>query len=203
MDNRAVFEEIKKLRSPHRTVIIGIDGLGGAGKSTVSESIKTAFADTDIIVTILHIDDFIHPRAVRYSDKAKEWECYYYLQWRYDYLIQEIIKPIRSGAPFHKKIELYDKENDDYILSQTDIPVGSVVIIEGIFLQREELEDLFDFMIYIDVPEKTRLERVLKRDGYIGDKEQIAAKYNSRYFPAERYYCEQCSPADKAHLVIG
>ncbi len=202
MEHRAVFEEIKKLRSPDRTVIIGIDGLGGAGKSTVSESIKKIFAETDIQVTILHIDDFIHPRAVRYSDKVEEWECYYYLQWRYDYLIHEIIKPIRSGDPFHKKIELYDKDNDSYILSDTDIPVGSVVIIEGIFLQREELQNLFDYMIYIDVPEETRLKRVLERDGYIGDKEQIAAKYNSRYFPAERYYCEHCSPAEKAGLVI-
>lgn len=104
--------------------------------------------------------------------------------------------------PFHKMIELYDKDNDRYILSDTDIPVGSVVIIEEIFLQREELENLFDFMIYIDVPEETRLKRVLERDGDIGDKEQIAAKYNSRYFPAERYYCEHLSPTEKAGLVI-
>ncbi|MGN0638360.1 MAG: AAA family ATPase [Huintestinicola sp.] len=201
MEHRAVSEEIRKLYDPCRTVIIGIDGLGGAGKSTVSECIKKTFAKTDIQITILHIDDFIQPRAVRYSDKAEEWECYYNLQWRYDYLIDEIIKPIRSGEPFHKKIELYDKDNDCYILSDTDIPVGSVVIIEGIFLQREELRDLFDFMIYIDVPEETRLKRVLERDGYIGDKEQIAAKYNSRYFPAERYYCEHCSPAENAQLV--
>lgn len=48
MEHRAVFEEIKKRRSPNRTVIIGIDGLGGAGKSTVSESIKKIFAETDI-----------------------------------------------------------------------------------------------------------------------------------------------------------
>ena len=203
MEDRAVFEEIKKMQSPDHTVIIGIDGLGGAGKSTVSEKIKNIFSEDGIQITILHIDDFIHPRAVRYSEKAEEWECYYYLQWRYDYLTREIIKPIRSGAPFHKKIELYDKDNDSYFLSDTDIPVGSVVIIEGIFLQREELQDIFDYMIYIDVPEETRLRRVLERDGYIGDKEQIAAKYNSRYFPAERYYCRHCSPDKKAELVIG
>lgn len=40
MEHRAVFEEIKKRRSPDRTVIIGIDGLGGAGKSTVSKALK-------------------------------------------------------------------------------------------------------------------------------------------------------------------
>lgn len=203
MDRNFIADEIKKLYDPERTVIIGIDGLGGAGKSTVSEEICRIFSEDGVHITILHIDDFIHPRAVRYSDRMAEWECYYYLQWRYDYLIDEIIKPIRSGAPFHKKIELYDKDNDSYILADTDIPVGSIVIIEGIFLQREELENLFNHMIFIDVPEEIRLKRVLERDGYIGDKEQIAEKYNSRYFPAERYYCENCSPARKASLVIG
>ena len=203
MDKNIITNEIKKLYDTERTVIIGIDGLGGAGKSTVSNEIRRTFSEDGIDIVILHIDDFIHPRAVRYSDKISEWECHYFLQWRYDYLIDEIIKPIRSGAPFHKEIELYDKDNDSYFLSETDIPVGSIVIIEGIFLQRKELEDMFDFMIYIDVPEEIRLKRVLERDGYIGDKKQIAAKYDSRYFPAERYYCEVCSPERKARLVIG
>lgn len=193
---------VRELYDPKRTVIIGIDGLGGAGKSTVSESIVTAFSDGDVHIAVIHIDDLIHPKAVRYNNEVSEWECYYFLQWRYDYLIGEIIKPVRSGMPFHKNIELYDKDNDSYILSDTEIPVGSIVIIEGIFLQREELENVFDAVIYIDVPEETRLSRVLERDGYIGNREQIAEKYRRRYFPAEHYYCKHCSPAEKADFVI-
>jgi len=57
-------------------------------------------------------------------------------------------------------------------------------------------------MIYIDIPEEIRLERVLDRDGYIGDREQIRAKYENRYFPAERYYTEMCSPAEKADFTV-
>ncbi len=58
-------------------------------------------------------------------------------------------------------------------------------------------------MIYIDIPEEIRLERVLDRDGYIGDREQIRAKYENRYFSAERYYTEMCSPAEKAGGFYG
>ncbi|MCI7767903.1 MAG: uridine kinase [Oscillospiraceae bacterium] len=202
MEHGIILDEIMKIFDPNRTAIIGIDGLGGAGKSTVSEKIRLALSDNGIHCTILHIDDFIHPRAVRYSDKTADWECYYYLQWRYDYLIGEIIMPLRNDGHFHKEIEIYDKDMDSYFLSDTEIPAGSVVIIEGIFLQRDELRDLFDFMIFIDIPEDVRLKRVLERDGYIGSKEQIAAKYNSRYFPAERFYCGKCSPALTAQLVI-
>lgn len=201
MEAAKIHEQIKKLHDPNRTVIVGIDGLGGAGKSTVSEELYKLFREGNYSIEILHIDDFIHPKAVRYNDSYAEWECYYNLQWRYDYLINRVIMPIKRGD-FNAPIELYDKDNDTYYLKETAVPSGSIVIIEGIFLQREELRDVFDFMIYIDIPEAIRLERVLERDGYIGDKEQIKAKYNNRYFPAERHYVETCSPSDRADYVV-
>lgn len=200
MKLKEIAERIKNLYDPGRTIVVGIDGLGGAGKSTVSESLYKLLDNEDYKITVLHIDDFIHPKAVRYNDKFAEWECYYNIQWRYDYLVNEIIGPLRSGCSFNGKIELYDKDNDTYYLCETDIPVGSIVVIEGIFLQREELHGIFDYMIYIDIPEETRLSRVLERDGYIGDRAMIKEIYDTRYFPAERYYIEQCVPADKRIL---
>jgi len=196
------FNAIKNLYDPARTIIIGIDGLGGAGKSTITELLHKKFSEENYSITVLHIDDFIHQKAIRYNDNYDEWKCYYDLQWRYDYLISEVIKPIKCGGDFNGKIELYDKDNDTYYLSETNIPVGSIVIVEGVFLQREELDGLFDYMIYIDIPEEIRLDRVLERDGYIGNKQQIKAKYNNRYFPAEHYYIEKCSPDLNADYVI-
>lgn len=202
MNTLSIANAIKEKYDTKRTLIIGIDGLGGAGKSTISESLSALLGEENYSVTLLHIDDFIHPRSVRYNSDYPEWECYYNLQWRYDYLIDRIIEPIKSGRDFACDIELYDKDNDSYFLQPAAIPNGSIVIIEGIFLQRPELKGVFDYMIYIDVPEETRLARVLERDGYIGGKEQIKAKYDGRYFPAERHYVKSCAPADNADFVI-
>lgn len=202
MKSIKIAEQIKKLLNPDHTLIIGIDGLGGAGKSTISDSLYKSLTEEKYNVTLLHIDDFIHPKAIRYNDNYSEWECYYNLQWRYDYLIDKIITPIKNGTDINSEIELYDKDNDTYYLSEINIPVGSIVIIEGVFLQRNELSNVFDYMIYIDIPEEIRLERVLERDGYIGDKEQIKAKYDNRYFPAEHHYTEIYSPSKKADYIV-
>lgn len=197
-----IAEQIEEIYISNRTLIIGIDGLGGAGKSTISEKLYKIFCDNGYHVALFHIDDFIHPKAIRYNDNYAEWECYYNLQWRYDYLINDVVNPIRCGNDFTDKVELYDKDNDTYYLVDANVPVGSIVIIEGVFLQRQELKDLFDYMIYIDIPEEVRLKRVLERDGYIGNQQQIKAKYDNRYFPAEHYYIKECSPRKNADYII-
>ncbi len=202
MDTEKLLNSIKAVCSSKRTVIVGIDGLGGAGKSTVSELLLARLKSDGNNIILLHIDDFIHTRAVRYNSDYAPWECYYNLQWRYDYLIKEIIEPVRAGLEVNKDIELYNKDNDTYITEHLNIPVGSIVIIEGVFLQRSEIRHVFDYMIYMDISEETRLSRVLRRDGYIGNEDDIREKYENRYFPAERHYVSTCSPQLNADFIV-
>lgn len=201
MESKKITDLIISRYNRERTLIVGIDGAGGAGKSTISDTLEKELRSEGYNVAVFHIDDMIHPRAVRYNDDYPQWEQYYYLQWRYDYFMREVISPIREGRSL-EPIELYDKENDSYKTVLSDIPAGSIVIVEGVFLLRSELEGAFDVTVYIDVSKEERLERVLKRDGYIGDSEAILKKYNERYFPAEDHYFEECSPKEKADIII-
>ncbi|WP_313770649.1 AAA family ATPase [Bacillus sp. S/N-304-OC-R1] len=179
-----------------------MDGLGGAGKTTLTQHIKQELEEAGKKAVVLHIDDFIHPRNIRYDQAKCEWECYYFAQWRYDYLIHNILLPIQNGEEIDKEIELYDKTNDQYIETHLKIDAESVLIIEGVFLQRNELRRFLDYVIYIDVPKVERLKRVLERDTYIGDKSKIAEKYEKRYFPAEDKYIMEYSPSKSADLII-
>lgn len=196
-----IIKELKKHYTKGKTLLVGIDGLGGAGKSTVAYEVSRLLDAEGINTAVFHIDDFIHPKAVRYNDDYPQWEQYYYLQWRYDYFLSAVAKPVREGREV-PPIELYDKENDSYITDMRSIPKGSIVITEGVFLQRDELKGTFNFMIYVDVDEEERLRRVLCRDGYIGDEADIRRKYNERYFPAEHFYAEKYRPVENADLVI-
>ncbi|MFO1442556.1 AAA family ATPase [Bacillus sp. Bva_UNVM-123] len=182
--------------------VLGIDGLGGSGKTTYAKSIENSIKNEGIHVDILHIDDFIHPRQIRYNLSKADWECYYYIQWRYDYLIKEILAPIQLGCAIKKQIEVYDKRTDHYFLKNMRMYTDSILVIEGVFLQRAELNRYFDYMIYMDVPKEERFQRVLKRDTYIGDDLAIKEKYKNRYFPAEEKYIEEYAPAFQANRTI-
>lgn len=194
---------IIRIADNHKVTVVGIDGLGGAGKSTISEKICKKLESYKFNIILLHIDDFITMREVRYNTSYPEWQCYYDLQWRYKYFVETINK-IKNGTTKNQlEIELYDKDNDNYYKKSYDVTEHTVVIVEGIFLQRKELKGIFDFMVYIDIPETVRLERVLKRDTYIGNEQQIVDKYQNRYFPAEHKYFSEYQPNKSADYVIG
>ncbi len=196
-----LLEWIRERVTQQNCRIIGMDGLGGAGKTTISAQLSSALEDLGIPVTILHIDDFIHPRCIRYRDDVPEWKCYYDLQWNYTPLL-ELIASFRRDGIYSDEVLLYNKEQDCYDAQEIHIPENGVLLVEGVFLQRQELSGVFDAVIWLNVPESERLCRVLRRDGYIGDADAIRKKYENRYFPAERFYVENCKPEEKADIVM-
>ncbi|MBE1555438.1 uridine kinase [Sporosarcina limicola] len=178
-------------------MIIGIDGLGGSGKTIYARELQQQIGGS----MLFHLDDFIHTKKIRYNDEFEEWYGYYHLQWRYDYLIETLLRPMKSGLCVNQTVEFYDKENDCHLRRCIEIPIGTTVIIEGVFLQRSELRQYFDFVIYLDVDKETRLKRVVERDLYIGSEEEITHKYENRYFPAEETYSEKCNPLALADFI--
>lgn len=202
---RSMEDVIKRMighNDSKKGLIIGIDGLGGAGKTTYARSLKARLEMRDMHVVLLHMDDFIHPKRIRYNREKAEWFCYYNIQWRYDYMIESIFTPLQSGRSIHQTIECYDKVNDSYRNQRIHITKDTVLMIEGVFIQRPLLRPYFDFVLFLDVPKEKRLQRVLHRDTYIGNRSDIKEKYERRYFPAEEKYVAECSPHSKADYVV-
>ena len=56
---------ITRLVTPDRSVLVGIDGGAGAGKTTFTYWLAKAIRETAIPVSIVHIDNFCRPLAER------------------------------------------------------------------------------------------------------------------------------------------
>ncbi|WP_337999469.1 kinase [Solibacillus daqui] len=180
-----------------RPFIVAIDGLSGAGKTTIVHQLKSEIEN----VVILHIDDHIVKREMRYNTGHDEWFEYYQLQWDTNYLKQHLYKKLHQNE---KQLHLpfYDKDKDTLISKSIQIPPKSIVIIEGIFLLREEWKAFYDYIIFLDCPKEVRYERVLHRDTYIGKLEERLIKYQNRYWVAEDYYLKMQNPFELAHTIM-
>lgn len=179
-----------------RPYIIALDGLSGAGKTALVNQLKEIL---DHIV-IIHIDDHIVERSKRYDTGQEQWFEYYQLQWDTKYIKENLHQKIQQNAS-SLTLPFYQKEEDSHIEKTIHLSNNSIVIIEGIFLLRDEWKSFYDYIIFLDCPKKIRVKRVLQRDKYIGDLEQILEKYNKRYWVAEEHYIKKIKPLELAHYI--
>lgn len=196
-----IMERMKNLKELERPSIIGIDGLSGAGKTTITETITRELITYGYKVIAIHIDDLIEERANRYNTGHPEWYEYYSLQWDVQGIKEKLFEAVHQKLN-HLHLKFYDKENDRCYMKSIDIEQCNVLLIEGIFLQRKEWKDFFDYMIYLDCPKEVRSERVLQRDAYIGDMNERLNKYERRYWIGEDYYSKEVNPIQNADIVI-
>ncbi|MCC5891480.1 kinase [Exiguobacterium sp.] len=184
-------------RPPDRPYVVAIDGLSGAGKTTLVEQLQ-AIAPNELV---LHIDDFIVERTRRYETGEPEAVEYYALQWDVDLLVKMLFEPLSRGES-RLTLPYYDRDEDQIVTRTIEVAEDALVLIEGIFLLRDEWRPHFDYVVYLDCPREVRYKRVLNRDTYIGDMSERLAKYERRYWPGEAHYLKAVNPKAKADHVV-
>ncbi|SES63059.1 uridine kinase [Oceanobacillus limi] len=203
MDIHEIKEEILNqfhdCPNKNRAYLLGIDGLSGAGKTTLVNQLESELSNSCNVV-VIHMDDHIVERKERYHTGYEEWYEYYFLQWNIDLLTEELFKKVEQNDT-NLTLPFYEKSVDQVANKTIFINPNSIILMEGIFLQRKEWKSYFDYTIFVDCPREKRYERVLKRDKYIGDRQAIQDKYIRRYWPGERYYLENEDPVNTADKV--
>ncbi|KAB2860259.1 MAG: uridine kinase, partial [Exiguobacterium chiriqhucha] len=180
-----------------RPFLVAIDGLSGAGKTTMVEQLR-GIATNEMV---LHIDDFIVERHRRYATGQSEAMEYYALQWDVELLVETLFKPLREGQT-NLTLPYYERDQDAVNMRTIEIAPNTLVLIEGIFLLRDEWRPYFDYIVYLDCPREVRYERVLNRDTYIGNLSERLAKYERRYWPGEAHYLETVDPKSHANHTV-
>jgi uridine kinase len=81
--------------------------------------------------------------------------------------------------------------------SGTLLPIGGVVIVEGVYSTRDELVTWYDFAIWLECPRQTRLARGIARSG-----ESIREILEQDWMVAEDLYIQHQHPQLRADVII-
>ncbi|MFJ7733766.1 kinase [Lysinibacillus sp. NPDC097231] len=194
-----IIKRYKARSTKNRPFIIAIDGLGGAGKSTIANELAEELQSI-CAIELIHIDYLIVERSKRYDTGFDEWYEYYYLQWDIEFIKKNILLPLHNNN-LQLVLPFYNQSADMVSNRKIILDSNSILIIEGVFLLRHEWRNFYDYRLFIDIPRQVREERVLQRDVYIGDSEARLSKYERRYWPAEDYYLEKEKPLAVADII--
>ncbi len=171
-------------------LLVAIDGLGGAGKSTLARLLKQQLKAIGWTVAVVKHDDFYLPSNQRESQQIGmigsdfDWER----------LRDQVLVPIREGR--HADYQRYDWETD-VLAEWHTISAANVVIVEGVYTIRRELISLYDLKIWVECPRAIRLARGIARDG-----EKARAIWEQDWMPKEDYYVKTHLPREKADLFV-
>ena len=173
----------------HATLLVGIDGRGAAGKSTLARGLERAAGD----VVVVEFDDFYRPGRERDARAARgDEEIGGNFDWRR--LRDQVLTPLSRDEP--ASYRRYDWPTDE-LAEWHRVPVGGIVVVEGNYCTRRELFDLFDFTVWIEAPHELRLARGIRRGG-----EDTRERWLTEWMPEEERYLEAERPASRVDLVV-
>lgn len=149
---------------------VGIDGVDGSGKTTFADELGSELRSQSCPIERIHADDFLNPPEVRHR--------------------------LGRGSPEGFWLDSYDLEA---LASAVARPRDAVLVVDGLFVHRDEIVDLWDLSVFLDVPFEVSVPRLATRDGSEPDPLHESQK---RYVEGQKIYFRECSPSTRATLVI-
>ena len=185
-------------------VIVAVDGLDGAGKTVFADGLAEVFAETGDAVFRAGIDGFHRPRSERYLRGRRSPEGFYRDSFDYATFRRVLIDPFRDGAQTAGttgfQLAAFDVVRDAPVESQwVTAPLDAVLVVDGVFLHRPELRDLWDWSIWLDVPFDVSYARMALRDGSDPDPD---APSNARYRQGQEIYLREARPREAASVIV-
>jgi uridine kinase len=175
-------------RTERRPAVVGIDGVGGAGKSTLAGRLVAGIPHAGL----LSGDDFYRemPDGERAGLRPEEGYQRYF-DWQR--LRREVLVPAREG-----RRELVYRRYDwpaGRLGGVVRRPMPEVLVVEGVYTLRPDLADLLDVTVWVSVGQPARQRRLLERG-------QDSAEWIRRWAAAEDHYTETVRPWLAADLVV-
>ncbi len=173
---------------------VAVDGVDGAGKTTFADELAGALGNDAVRVSI---DGFHNPRAVRYARGRDDPEGFYRDSYDYASFVAAVLEPADAVVP-----AVFDHETDSRV-EAAPVPLGpgSILVVDGIFLHRDELTRWWDFSVWLEVPFAVSIPRGASRGIGFGSPDPDAPG-NRRYVEGQRLYLRECDPRRRATVVV-
>jgi len=177
-------------------VRVGIDGPSAAGKTTLADDLAGALrAMTRRTVIRAELDHFMRMVADRNAYPYDSPESYYLDAWDYPAVRRELLVPLGPGGSRRYRPALGAEVRT--------APDDAILLADGVFLQRPELDAHWDLRIYLHVDAAESLRRGVARDAaWMGGAAEAERRYRTKYLPGEERYRAEVRPRERADIVV-
>jgi uridine kinase len=184
---RELVDDIRALESPQGPVVVAIDGRSASGKTTLA-----LWLAAELGATLVHMDDFYRdmPEPARWLLRPAQGVEQFF-DWQR--LRREALEPLSRGHAVSYRG--YDWDAGGGLSAEHHVvEAAAVVILEGVYAARPELDDLVHLRVLVDASPERRARRRLERADHQG--------LEARWDAAEEFYFTEIRPPDTFHRVL-
>ena len=185
-------------------VRLAVDGRTASGKTTLSNEVAAMLRASGRAIIRTSIDGFHRPKAQRYARGRYSSDGYYYDARDLAAVRTMLLDPLGSQGNRLYRTASFDLDRDRPIEQEPQkAPDDAILIVDGTFLQRPELETGWDLTIFVATSETESEARGTHRDAdRLGGASAARDLYAQRYRPAFALYERLCSPATRADAIV-
>jgi len=175
--------------------LIAIDGVDGSGKSTFARDLIPALKGRPVVT--VHVDDFLNAPEIRHRRGRDSAEGFWLDTYDYQALEENVLEPLSGSGHglYTPKLSPEHSDRPERHLA----PDNALILIEGMFLHRQEQANRWDYSIFLDVPFSETARRMSRRDGSNPDPRHPTMH---RYVGGQRLYFENAQPWSRATKVV-
>lgn len=201
---RAIAESIGGCVAAH-PLRVAVDGRTASGKTTLADEVVSILRAGGRSVIRSSVDGFHRPRIERYRRGRHSAEGYLEDARDWGAIRRLLLDPLGPDGDLWYRTATFDLDRDEPIVQAAiRAEPSAVVIVDGTFLQRDELAEAWDFTVFVDVSESVAVSRGAARDAeQLGGTVAAREMHEGRYQAAFAIYDARCRPRERAHLIVG
>lgn len=205
VSHQTIVEQIAAARAatpPSRALLVGISGIDGSGKGSVTSRLEQALTLRGLRVANVNVDPWLQLPERRF-DASRPGAHFYENGIRFEGLFDQLVRPLREQRRLRLLFDATDATNaPDYYSMRVEFDDIDVILLEGIFLFSRSRRALFDLAIWVDCGFATALQRALRRNQEGLAPDEIIRDYETIYFAAQRIHFERDRPKENADVVL-
>jgi uridine kinase len=184
-----------------QSLLVGISGIDASGKGFITARLADKLRRTGLKVANINADGWLNLPHIRF-DPENPAENFYHKAIRFDEMFEKLILPLRASRSIKITANLTEETARDYIKHEYVYAGIDVILLEGIFLFKNELKNHFDIKIWVECSFETALRRAAARAQENLSPAETAKAYETIYFPAQKIHFAHDKPPESADIVF-
>jgi uridine kinase len=191
----------KRQKMPaERSLLVGISGIDASGKGFVTTKLAEQIRQKGFNVAVINVDGWLNLPHIRFNPQNAA-RTFYENALRLEEMFERLILPLKESRSLSLTADFTEEAATEYRKHEYFYEHVDIILLEGIFLFKNEFKEHFDAKFWIECFFETALRRAVERAQENLSPADTVRDYASVYFPAQRIHFTRDRPQNSADLI--